>query len=119
MLARAAVELIAALADSDMTGARALLSQIRDEGLSISLDGMDIVIESDREPAPELLARVRAAKAEIVFLLLAVPDLAEWLGAYTERAAIAEFDGQQSHHDAEAMALRYCYARWLAERCNS
>lgn len=90
-----------------------LIAELRASGVRVALDGADIVLEAEQEPRAELLARVRTAKAELVFQLLRVADIDQWLATYTERAAIAEYDGELPRDEAERIALWGCYEAWL------
>ena len=40
-------------------------------------------------------------------------DANDWRALYDERAAIREYDGEMSRHDAERLALDDCVAHWL------
>ena len=67
-----------------MSEAALLLQTARAAGLSLAAAGDDLVVESDRDPPPELLAELRQHKAELIEFLRAAPDDLD------ERAAIIE-----------------------------
>src|SRR3954452_9049565 len=49
--------------------ARRLIEDARAAGLSIEVDGADLIVEADCDPPPELLAELRQHKAELIALL--------------------------------------------------
>ena len=53
--------------------ARRLIEDARAAGLSIEVDGNDLIVEADGDLPPELIAELRQHKAEVVALLLPTP----------------------------------------------
>jgi hypothetical protein len=53
--------------------ARRLIEDARAAGLSIEVDGNDLIVEGDGNLPPELIAELRRHKAEVVALLLSTP----------------------------------------------
>ena len=43
-------------------------------------------------------------------------DLEDWLAYFDERAAIAEYDGEMSHSNAEAQAYEACVNEWRKQK---
>jgi hypothetical protein len=74
--------------------AQRLIEDARAAGLSIEVDGGDLIVETDGDPPPSLLAELRQHKAEVIALLR--PQTQETVGAgqdiddLDERAAIIE-----------------------------
>ena len=68
-----------------MSGAAQLLQTARAAGLSLAAAGENLVIETDRDPPPELLAELRQHKGELLALLRPSPD-----DDPDERAALIE-----------------------------
>ncbi len=99
-----------------MIGARVLLANLNASGVSVTLDGTDLVLDADQEPPASLLSAIRAAKVEVIFELLRTLEPEKWFSIYTERAAIAEYDGKLPREKAEAIALAHCYELWLTEK---
>jgi len=87
-------------------------------GVSISVDGDDLVLCSSRAPDPELEEIVRQHKTEILRLQ---HDHATWSEEdlqvlFDERAGIMEFDGGLSRDEAERLARQeVALLRRLAE----
>jgi hypothetical protein len=50
--------------------AHRLIEDAKAVGLSIEIDGGDLIVEADRDPPGELIARLRAHKAEVIAFLL-------------------------------------------------
>ena len=96
-----------------MTGA-ALVAEATAAGVTLARIGDGrLKWRSAVPPPPDLLARIVAAKAEVLAEL--VRKEAEWWRDYfEERAAIREHDGGMSRPDAEADAMADCVARWRA-----
>jgi hypothetical protein len=71
--------------------ARSLLDNCRVAGLSIEVDGGDLIVEADGDPPPSLLAELRQHKAEVIaFLIPPVPSAPLPVDDLDERAAIIE-----------------------------
>jgi hypothetical protein len=104
------------------------LAYLREHGVSIGLDGDDLLL-SDAEWLPqEAIDRLRELKHEILALLRPTEDGwsgEDWRAFFDERAGIAEFDGGLPRSDAEARAFASCVVAWLnrnpdhssSERC--
>src|SRR5262245_7385613 len=85
-------------------------------GVSITVDGDDLMLEAAIPPPPAVLYDLSRHKADIVVLLRPGRDswtAADWQAFYDERAGIAEHDGGLSREQAEALALDHCVAEWL------
>lgn len=65
-------------------------------------------------PPPDLLARIRAAKSEVL-AALGTEDPQAWRDWFEERAAIREHDGGLSRDEAEAGALADLAQQWRSE----
>jgi hypothetical protein len=93
-----------------------LLETARAAGLSFEVVGEDIIVETDRDPPPELIAELRQHKAELIAFLTpprAEPIQAahtstavqvEQLDDLDERAAIIEFGANVPRRWAEGFA---------------
>ena len=81
-----------------MTAAARLLETARAAGLSIEVDGADLVIETDRAIPPDLLDDLRQHKAELIAALSPAPDDPD------ERAAIIEYGASVPRRWAEGYA---------------
>jgi hypothetical protein len=85
-------------------------------GISIEIDGDDLVLEASAPPQPALLDLLSHHKANIVALLRLADDgwsAEDWQVFFDERAGIAEFDGGLSRGQAEANACACCAVEWL------
>ncbi len=92
------------------------LRMAQENGIRLGIAGADLILDAAREPAPAVLEAIRRHKDGIVALL--APDhvawtAEDWQAFFGERASIAEFDGDQSREEAEAMALEFCVVAWL------
>jgi hypothetical protein len=89
-----------------------VLDAARAAGLSLAVDGADLVMKSFGPPAPDVLDLLQIHKAEIIAALTVAgaanhePDDAgvDWRGWYEERAAIRQFDGGHTREEAESLA---------------
>ena len=91
--------------------ARALLDAAAAEGLTLGVEGGNLVIETDRDPPAELLAELREHKGELLALLLAtIPRCAAHRG---RRACSAGLGGRLRRALRDAAADRLL-ARALA-----
>jgi hypothetical protein len=79
--------------------AQRLIEDARAAGLSMEVDGGDLIVDADCDPPPELLAELREHKAELIALLKPPPkgiapasDNLSFADAADERAAIVEFE---------------------------
>ena len=71
------------------------------------------MLEADAQPPVALLEELAHHKTQIVAFLTATGQdwsACDWHDCYSERAAIAEFDGGLSRTEAETLALEYCLA---------
>lgn len=92
------------------------LSLAQAAGIAITLNGDNLVLNAEQEPAAKVLHALKRHKDEIVALLRPGADswsADDWQAFFDERAGIAEFDGGQSRGDAEALAFDCCVAEWL------
>ncbi len=83
----------------------------RENGVRLGVAGVDLILDADREPAPQVLEALRRHKAGIVALLTAAEGewtAKDWRVFYEERVGIAEFDGGQTRAEAEARAFEHC-----------
>jgi hypothetical protein len=75
--------------------AQRLIEDARAAGLSMEVEGGDLIVEADRDPPPELLAELRQHKAELIaFLIPPVPAAAlpyPESDDLAERAALVEY----------------------------
>ncbi len=88
----------------------------RESGVRFGIAGSDLILDADREPAPQVLEAIRCHKAGIVALLSApVSDWTaeDWRAFFDERAGIGEHDGGFSRADAEARAYECCVVEWM------
>jgi hypothetical protein len=98
-----------------MIAARAL-KLAQDAGVNVRAIGNDLQLEAASEPASFLIDSLRHNKADIVTLLHSNPACwspQEWHAYLDERAAIAEYDGNLSRENAEALAFASCAIKWL------
>ncbi len=96
--------------------AAAALRIARENSIHIAVAGADLILDSEREPAPRVLETIRRHKASIVALLTEEEGnwtAEDWRAFYEERAGIAEFDGGQTRAEAEARAFEHCVGEWL------
>jgi hypothetical protein len=103
----------------------ALIAEARRVGLSLRLESDNkLKWTSSSPPPPELLARLRDHKADLIAALgniehrghrgHRVDEANHWRIFFEERAAIREYDGGLTRPDAEAGALQDTIAHWLA-----
>ncbi len=88
----------------------------RENGVRLGVAGADLVLDADREPAPQVLEAIRRHKAGIVALLTASEGdwtAEDWRVFYDKRAGIAEFDGGQTRADTVVLAFECCIVEWL------
>jgi hypothetical protein len=85
-------------------------------GVSVRIDGNDLLLEAPVEPPREVIDLLSRNKAGIVKLLCPAGDdwsAEDWRAFFDERAGIAEFDGGQSREQAEVTAFESCVVEWL------
>jgi hypothetical protein len=104
-----------------MSAAQALAA-VRAGGISLAVDGADLILEGSNSPSPAVLDLVRLHKAEIIAAITATPPTNQETGAvvdcrdfYEERAAIRQYDAHYSRAEAEALAWGEMQNRWHAE----
>jgi hypothetical protein len=100
--------------------ARTLLRHLRAQGVSLAVDGADIVFDGPVEVlTDDLVTRLRAVKAELLAALGPPPPVAAWKAEgwqayFDECAAVREYDSGQSRAEAEAGAFEDTIDQWLA-----
>ena len=100
-----------------------LISEATAAGLCLQAVGNDrLKCTSKGPPPPQLLARLRDRKADLIAALRAedhrdhsIDDAQRWRDAYEEKAAIRQYDGGLSRVEAEAAALLDMPTRWRSE----
>ena len=88
----------------------------QENGVHLEVEGVDLILVADREPAPRVLEAIRHHKADIVALLTASEDdwtAEDWRAFFEERVGIAQFDGGLPRPEAEARAFECCLVEWL------
>jgi hypothetical protein len=88
--------------------AQRLIEDARAAGLSMEVEGGDLIVEADCDPPPELLAELRQHKAEVIAFLVppppaSVPPLPE-PDDLDERAALIEYGANVPRRWAEGYA---------------
>jgi hypothetical protein len=83
-----------------------ILAMAKHAGISIALDGDDLVLKASALTDPDLLELLKCHKAEIVSLLRSGNGWTDedWQALFDERAGIMEFDGGSARAEAEARA---------------
>lgn len=95
------------------------LDLAKSAGVSISIDGDDLVLRASQAPDPEVLVRLAQQKADILDLhrMHAGRSEDDWKVLFDERAAIMEFDGGLPRTEAEEAARQEVEAlRLVVER---
>jgi hypothetical protein len=91
-----------------MNPAQALL-EAQLTGISVELDGLDLLLSARSRPAARLIAALSMHKAEIASMLrdhrLTAKELFD---LFDERAAMIEYEGQQPREVAEMQAIGCC-----------
>jgi hypothetical protein len=98
------------------------LTLARAAGISVRLDGDDLVLEASAPPEPAIMELIASNKPEIVAWLRPDQDGwtdEDWKALFDERVRIAEFDGGLPRSEAEALAVEICVIEWLLSRDNS
>jgi hypothetical protein len=96
--------------------AAAALKVARAVGITIAVDGGDLILEAAIAPPPSVIERLAHHKADIVALLRCQDDgwsAADWRACFDERAAILGFEGGLTRAEAEARAFACCVAKWM------
>jgi hypothetical protein len=102
--------------ESAAVNAAEALKAARAAGISVGIDGDDLMLEASAPPQPALLDLLSRHKAGIVTLLHLTDEgwsVEDWQVFFDERAGIAEFDGGLSRGQAEARAFDHCVVEWL------
>jgi hypothetical protein len=108
-----------------MSAAR-LLGRARAAGLSLAIEGENIIVEADDEPSPELIAELRQHKTQLIAALSHLSVLPEYGGTEWVNKTVdglwwhdlyAELTGHWFHgarhwHEAEALAWGELEVRW-------
>jgi hypothetical protein len=92
------------------------LRAARAAGVSVSVDGDDIVWQASAAPPLNVLDALSRHKAEVIVLIRPAKDewtAEDWQAFFDESAGIAEFDGELSRPQAEAQAFESCVVEWL------
>lgn len=101
-----------------MNPAQALL-EAQLTGISVELDGLDLLLSARSQPAPRLIAALSMHKAEIASMLRDHrPTAKELLDLFDERAAMIEYDGQQPREVAELQAIGCCVLSHVMSQSN-
>jgi len=98
-----------------MTAAGALKAA-RTAGISIAIDGGDLLLKARARPPAALIDLLTRHKAGVVALLRIGADgwsAEDWLSFFDDRAGIAEFDGGLPQQKTEARAFDACVNEWL------
>ena len=85
-------------------------------GVRLYADGSELKAQwcADAPPPPEFVALLKSSKPNIRAALLELRSF-RWHEHFEERAAIREYEGNQSRPEAELGALGDCISRWRAE----
>jgi hypothetical protein len=92
------------------------LKATRSAGVSIVIDGGDLLLKARAQPPAALIDLLTRYKAGVVALLRVGRDGwsgEHWLGFFNERAGIAEFEGGLPRDKSEAQAFEACVSEWL------
>ena len=92
------------------------LKVARAAGISLGIDGEDLVLKAPAEPPPAVLEALTRHKADVVALLQPLADgwsAEDWLAFYDEHAGGLEFDGGMTRPAAEARTYEACIVAWL------
>jgi hypothetical protein len=95
------------------------LTLARAAGISVRLDGDDLLLEASAPPEEAIIELITSHKLEIVAWLRPDQDgrTAEaWKTLFDERVRIAESDGGLPRSEAEALAVEICVIGWLLSR---
>ena len=98
-----------------MTAAGALKAA-RTAGISIAIDGGDLLLKARARPPAALIDLLTRHKAGVVALLRIRGggwSGEDWLSFFDERVGIAEFDGGLPQEKTEARAFDACVNEWL------
>jgi hypothetical protein len=98
--------------------AQRLIEDARAAGLSIEVEGADLIVEADCEMPPDLLASLRQHKAELIAVLVVPKQPSKvqwWRDEFDERAAIREYDSSYTRAEAERLTWGELENRWHKE----
>jgi hypothetical protein len=93
-----------------------VLKTARAAGVSISLDGDDLVLTAPAPPPPDVIGELARHKTAIIALLRPGAGgwtAEDWQAYFEERASIGEFDGGLSRARAREEAFASCVTEWL------
>jgi len=83
----------------------AVLKAAAAAGVSVTIDGDELVLRADSEPDAAVVALIREHKPQIAHLLRQAGwSETDWQALFDERAAILEYDGGFSRSEAEQRA---------------
>jgi hypothetical protein len=100
-----------------MSAAQALKAALN-AGVRLRVDGDDLELSAPSQPPFHVLALLSRNKVEIVTLLRAASEEREdWCAFFSERAAIAEYEGLLTRRKAEANAFARCIVEWVRRHC--
>jgi hypothetical protein len=80
------------------------LNAARAVGVSVVIDGDDLVLRAPEPPPTAVVAALSRNKVGIIALLRPSHDAQSWLSSFDERAAVIEYDGGAPRSWAEALA---------------
>jgi hypothetical protein len=86
-----------------LSAAEALIAA-RAVGISVGIDGDDLVLRAAEPPPTAVVAALSSNKAGIIALLRPSHDAKNWQTSFDERAATIEYDGGAPRAWAEALA---------------
>jgi hypothetical protein len=92
------------------------LKAARAAGVSLRVDGDDLVLEAATPPPASVLDAISRHKADVVVLLRPAGDgwsPEDWQVHFDERAGSAEFEGGLAREAAESRAFECCVCEWL------
>ncbi len=93
-----------------------LLQAVEAHGGSLQVEGSDLVVEAPQPLPDDLVARLRAAKPELLRTLTSATwDRDDWAAFYDERAAVLEHDHELPRGEAEAHAWEMTIIEWLRQ----
>jgi hypothetical protein len=93
-----------------------VLAMARSAGVTVHLEGQDLLLQAAAAPPPDVLRALVLNKMEIIsYLRQPKPTWTseDWWAWFEEHAAIAEVDGGLVRRAAEAQAFASCVDQWL------
>jgi hypothetical protein len=97
--------------------AATILRRALSAGVTITVDGGDLVIRAQARPPADVLNALSANKSELIALLTGQEadwDAEDYRAYFEERAAVYEIDGGLLQYEAERLAFRDTVQQWLA-----